>query len=606
MNKDISFFEVKKVLSKKSNFKIKTKDEFNKCLRHIAQLISDAYILYNEGSFSTSLFLSITIIEEVGKIHMGLFIKKASSTKNDPLRNHVSKQKIASNYTISLGFRLRKAIGEKRIEELLGMSYSGKFMELRNSSLYCDCVDDKLVIPVERVSKTLSKEILLLAIESFDDNLVGYTNYSMELSNQIDNIFSELSKSWNYKRKYYIIYKLSNIKDCWGIYMNIENYIETQYRKLQEISQLNIEFSDLYSSINHEKLREIFTTLHYDFTSLFKSMNRRLPTLEDGAHFWADQSRRLISTIEITLGLFKTLKNTQYAFDIDDYYLGIINKCLEFLSPSGGSRIPSYMKQVDLYYTIPIFKTLLSITVDSTPVQNSFELKQIGSGSYARVYKYKDSFYNRLFVLKRAKKDLNDKELLRFKREFEEMKEFSSPYILEVYCYNENKNEYIMEYMDYTIDKYISQNNSELTLTQRKNMVQQILRAFKYIHSKDRLHRDISPKNILLKKYDDTIVVKIADFGLVKVPDSSLTTASTEFKGYFNDPSLILDGFDTYNILHETYALTRVIYFVMTGKTNTDNISDQKLRGFVQKGLNSNKSVRFQNVTEMLQAFLVI
>lgn len=388
--------------------------------------------------------------------------------------------------------------------------------------------------------------------------------------------------------------------------MNIENYIETQYRKLQEISQLNIEFSDLYSSINHEKLREIFTTLHYDFTSLFKSMNRRLPTLEDGAHFWADQSRQLISTIEITLGLFKTLKNTQYAFDIDDYYLGIINKCLEFLSPSGGSRIPSYMKQVDLYYTIPIFKTLLSITVDSTPVQNSFELKQIGSGSYARVYKYKDSFYNRLFVLKRAKKDLNDKELLRFKREFEEMKEFSSPYILEVYCYNENKNEYIMEYMDYTIDKYISQNNSELTLTQRKNMVRQILRAFKYIHSKDRLHRDISPKNILLKKYDDTIVVKIADFGLVKVPDSSLTTASTEFKGYFNDPSLILDGFDTYNILHETYALTRVIYFVMTGKTNTDNISDQKLRGFVQKGLNSNKSVRFQNVTEMLQAFLVI
>lgn len=195
MNKDISFFEVKKVLSKKSNFKIKTKDEFNKCLRHIAQLISDAYILYNEGSFSTSLFLSITIIEEVGKIHMGLFIKKASSTRNDPLRNHVSKQKIASNYTISLGFRLRKAIGEKRIKELLGMSYSGKFMELRNSSLYCDCVDDKLVIPVERVSKTLSKEILLLAIESFDDNLVGYTNYSMELSNQIDNIFSELSKS---------------------------------------------------------------------------------------------------------------------------------------------------------------------------------------------------------------------------------------------------------------------------------------------------------------------------------------------------------------------------------------------------------------------------
>lgn len=388
--------------------------------------------------------------------------------------------------------------------------------------------------------------------------------------------------------------------------MNIENYIETQYRKLLEVSQLNTEFSDLYSSINHVKLREILTTLHYDFTALFRSMNTRLPTGEYGAHFWAHQSRQLISSIEITLGLYNTLKGTQYAFEIDDYYFDIIKKCRDFLSASGGSTLPAHMQQIELYYTIPIFKTSLSITVDNTPAKNSFELKQIGSGSYAHVYKYKDTFYNKLFVLKRAKKDLNDKELARFKREFDEMQEFSSPYILEVYCYNESNNEYVMEYMDYTLDRYISQNNSELTIAQRKNIGQQILRAFNYIHSKGRLHRDISPKNILLKKYDDTIVVKIADFGLVKVPDSTLTTASTEFKGYFNDPSLILDGFDTYNILHETYALTRVIYFVMTGKTNSDNIPDQKLREFVQKGLHSDKSVRFQNVAEMLQAFRAI
>ena len=388
--------------------------------------------------------------------------------------------------------------------------------------------------------------------------------------------------------------------------MNIENYIETQYRKLRESSELNAEFADLYSNINHAKLREIFTILHYNFTSLFRSMNTRLPTGVNGAHFWAAESRQLISTIEITLGLFNTLKRTQYSFDIDDYYFDIIKKCRDFLSSSGGSEIPPHMQQIELYYTIPIFKTSLSITVDNTFAKSSFELKQIGSGSYAHVYKYKDEFYNKLFVLKRAKKDLNEKELARFKREFEEMQEFSSPYILEVYCYNENNNEYIMEYMDYTLDKYILQNNSELTKVQRKSIGQQILRAFNYIHSKDRLHRDISPKNILLKKYDDTVVVKIADFGLVKVPDSTLTTASTEFKGYFNDPSLILDGFDTYNILHETYALTRVIYFVMTGKTNTDKIANQQLRNFVEVGLNPDKTKRFQNVKDMISAFKTI
>ena len=66
-----------------------------------------------------------------------------------------------------------------------------------------------------------------------------------------------------------------------------------------------------------------------------------------------------------------------------------------------------------------------------------------------------------------------------------------------------------MEYMDYTLDEYISTHNSTLTITQRKGIVQQILRAFDYLHSKGHLHRDISPKNILLKEYDDTIVILI-------------------------------------------------------------------------------------------------
>ena len=74
MNENVSLLEIKKVLSKGSNFKIRTKDDFNKSLQHIMQLISDAYMLYINKSFSTSLFLAITVIEEIGKIHMALFI----------------------------------------------------------------------------------------------------------------------------------------------------------------------------------------------------------------------------------------------------------------------------------------------------------------------------------------------------------------------------------------------------------------------------------------------------------------------------------------------------------------------------------------------------
>ncbi len=387
--------------------------------------------------------------------------------------------------------------------------------------------------------------------------------------------------------------------------MNIENYIEAQYRELQTRG-FNAEFSELYKGVDNSKLRDILATLHYYFISLFRTMNERLPTGEYGAHFWAEPSRDLISIIEITMGLYSALKASKYAFEIDEYYLNLIKDCREFLSSSGGSTLPSNMSKVDLYYIQPIFYVPKSVNVKSASSDMTYKLKQIGQGSYANVYKYKDSFYNRNFVIKRAKKDLSNKELERFRREFEEMKKFSSPYILEVYRYDEEKNEYIMEYMDYTLDSYISQNNSALSSSQRKGIALQVLRAFGYIHSKGRLHRDISPKNILIKAYEDVAVIKISDFGLVKIPDSQLTTSNTDFKGYFNDPSLVTEGFNTYDILHETYALTRIVYYIMTGKTNTDKIVDANLRGFVQKGLHPDKTKRFQNVLEMIKEFRMI
>ena len=388
--------------------------------------------------------------------------------------------------------------------------------------------------------------------------------------------------------------------------MKVENYIESQYRELLSCSQINAEYSDLYKSFRNQKLREMFMTLHHDLVGLFRTMNERLPTGEHEAHFWAEPSRDLIKRIEIIFSLVSSLKETPLAFQIDPYYLDLLTRCREFLSSSGGSALPPNMAKVELYYTLPIFLPLSSITISHKQQDFTFELKLIGSGSYANVYKYKDTFYNRPFILKRAKKELTDKEVARFKREFDVMNDLSSPYILEVYCYNPDKNEYIMEYMDYTLDGYIAAHNSTLTIIQRKGIAQQILRAFDYLHSKGHLHRDISPKNILIKEYDDTLVVKLSDFGLVKIPDSTLTTVNTEFKGYFNDPALVVEGFNTYSIVHETYALTRVIYFVMTGKTNTEKIANQNLRAFVERGLNPDKSKRFQNIRDMVSAFKTI
>lgn len=381
--------------------------------------------------------------------------------------------------------------------------------------------------------------------------------------------------------------------------MHLENSIESFIRELDKNNALSIEYENIYKiSLNNEKLIYIFSSLHALITKGFEIMNERLPTHAFNAHFWADPSRSLLFALDISDRLIRTLQGTEYVCDYDKYYKNLVKRCRTFLSRSGGSTIPENFDSVELYYTIPIFIFSNTIVTPNNP-NISYKLTQKGYGSYANVLTYFDEFYQTKFAVKKAFENLNEKELLRFKQEFDTMKSLKSPYVLTVYSYDTNKNQYTMEYMDKTLDEYILENNNKLTTEQRKNLIFQILKAFSYIHSKSILHRDISTKNILIKLYDDVPVLKVCDFGLVKLPESTLTSQNTELKGFFNDPSLVLDGFNNYNILHETYALTRLIVFVLTGKVKLDKIKDEKLLSFIHKGLNADKSQRYKDVLDL-------
>ncbi len=240
-----------------------------------------------------------------------------------------------------------------------------------------------------------------------------------------------------------------------------------------------------------------------------------------------------------------------------------------------------------------------SVMIQREPETIYAEMKSIGEGSYAQVFRFKDSFYHKHFVLKRAKSGLTEKEIARFKREFEEMQKLHSPYIVEVYSYSEERNEYIMESMDYTLEKYIDSHNSTLPNSSRKSIILQLLHAFNYLHSKNIYHRDISFNNVLLKEYDDAIVVKISDFGLIKKEDSELTSEHTAFKGSLNDPALKIEGFSNYGLLHEVYSLTLLFVYILTGKKNWDRITDPIIRELLEKGTNADKTKRFQSLDEL-------
>lgn len=274
-------------------------------------------------------------------------------------------------------------------------------------------------------------------------------------------------------------------------------------------------------------------------------------------------------------------------------YLETFNKLLE---PDGYVLVP--VKKIsgrDAFEAREIDHIVISRSHDAVYKG----MKPLGKGSYARVFRYTDDFYDKEFVLKRAKSDLNEKELARFRREFDEMHALNSPYIVEVYSFNEERNEYTMELMDCTLEDYITKNNSTLTMAKRKSIISQLLRAYGYLHSKNVYHRDISPKNVLLKLYDDAIVVKISDFGLVKIVDSDLTSENTDIKGSLNDPALKTQGFANYSLIHEIYALTLLFAYIMTGKSNWAKITNPAVKAFISKGTNPDHTKRIQTLNEL-------
>ncbi|MGM0833530.1 MAG: AbiV family abortive infection protein [Pseudomonadota bacterium] len=173
------------------------KVDLNAACEHIVQLLTDASNLLELSSHSTAAFISITALEETAKLHIGKYRKGAESgpRRKDALYKHNEKHHLALGPTVAMGGRLNKTLGDARLRELMQMAQSGELVGVRESALYFEQAEESLVIPKVAITPELSRELLLLAIEAFDDALVGYTNRTFELGRYTDELFEKWSEA---------------------------------------------------------------------------------------------------------------------------------------------------------------------------------------------------------------------------------------------------------------------------------------------------------------------------------------------------------------------------------------------------------------------------
>ena len=171
-----------------------------------------------------------------------------------------------------------------------------------------------------------------------------------------------------------------------------------------------------------------------------------------------------------------------------------------------------------LYRLLPITKSV-ELGLESEPKKTDFTfLKELGSGSFGRVFLVQHKKTNAQFALKTIDKRLlvDEEEKANFLREVEIIYKIHHPNIVKLYGHFEDDTYcyLLMEYIEGgELYSYMPESGEQLLDTkQLASIVRDIISAIYYLHHMNPpvMHRDIKPENVLI---NSKMKAKLTDFG---------------------------------------------------------------------------------------------
>ena len=152
----------------------------------------------------------------------------------------------------------------------------------------------------------------------------------------------------------------------------------------------------------------------------------------------------------------------------------------------------------------------------------------------------------------------------RFYREIETAGKLNHPNIVRIYDSGETEGFafIVMEFIEGINLRYFSRADKLLHPKTILKLIAQCADALSYAHRQNVIHRDIKPANILYNESDD--YVKLTDFGIAKIPDSTRTCSGSILGTplYMSPEQLAGKGLDARSDL---YSLGVTLYHLFTG-----------------------------------------
>ena len=146
---------------------------------------------------------------------------------------------------------------------------------------------------------------------------------------------------------------------------------------------------------------------------------------------------------------------------------------------------------------------------------DDFDSERLGEGFFSEVFKVTHKTTGRVMVLKKNKYRSNSLNSL---KEIQLMNKLRHPNILkfEAVCVHEGQLHALTEFIDGgTLEEFILDTATDIAWSHRIRIGGEIAQGLSYLNSKGMFHRDLTSKNIFMKKsHDMKLLAIIGDFGL--------------------------------------------------------------------------------------------
>lgn len=194
---------------------------------------------------------------------------------------------------------------------------------------------------------------------------------------------------------------------------------------------------------------------------------------------------------------------------------------------------------------------------------------KIGTGGMSDVYKAKDHILGRFVAIKILKNEYSEDRnfVAKFRAEAQAAAGLEHPNIVNIYDVGSEEGMYyiVMEHVEGITLKTYVEKKGQLSYKEAISIAIQVARGIEVAHSKNIIHRDIKPQNIIISTEGK---VKVTDFGIARA--ASANTISSDVMGsvHYVSPEQARNGF--VDGRSDLYSLGIVMYEMVTGRVPFD------------------------------------